>query len=281
MASVEQRAIAGHKVAVSRGSGGPLLVLTRLAARDAGVWDGIWPALARRYTVAAVDLPQPAPEALADPRATLAGYADILAEVGEGLGGAPFHAVGWNGGAQIALQLAVNHPRSLTSLTLLTPFHEPRDPRPLGVGLDIIEAILASGRRDLYAYYWFMAGLSDRFVHERFDEVEALARKRLEGDPFVSLDVGRAMAWMRALRRAWVSDDEIRAIAVPTLILAAGRNRWHAGPTPEMAEDLNNLIPGSRLRIFDNLGALLALEAPDVVLEELVPFLCQASGTDH
>jgi len=281
MAELEQIEVAGRSVAVARGSAGPLVLLTRLAARDAGIWDGLWPALAEEFSVAAVDLPQPSVEALADPRATLAGYARILAEVGTALSAGPVHLVGWNGGAQIALQFAIHHRKKLASMTLLTPFHEPRDPRPLGVGLDIIEAILQSGRRDLYAYYWFMAGLSDRFVHERFDQVQAMVRKRLEADPFVALDVGRAMAWMRALRRAWASDEEIGAIAVPTLILAAGRNRWHAGPTPEMARDLNGLIAGSTLRIFDDLGPLLALEAPDLVLNELLPFLRRAAAADH
>ena len=273
---VERLEVAGRRVRASLRTGGELVVLTRLAASGTGIWGGVWEALAERYAVVSVE--HGPPERRLGPAEVLGTYADDIAAVAEGLGAPRHHLVGWNGGAQIALVASQRHAPRLASLTLLTPFRDCADRGQIERGLDFLELFLRSGRRDLYTWHWFMGGLSDRFLQERFDVVARLVERRLESDPFVALDVDRAMAWMRDLRRDHVSDDALRALDLPTLILGAGLNRWHAGPTPGMARRLAALIPGAELAIADGLGALFPLEDPAFAVDRMLPFLAGASS---
>lgn len=68
--------------------------------------------------------------------------------------------------------------------------------------------------------------------------------------------------WIRALRRHWLSDDELAAISVPVTILAPRPDLWHAGPTVAMAEALGGRIPAARVTILEDAGSLIALEDP-------------------
>lgn len=266
--------IAGCRVHVTDGAGGQLVLLVRLAARGAGVWDGLVPLLAQHHRVASIDFSLPR-EGWSDAGRLLRDFGRTAVEVAAKLQEGPFHLVGWNGGAQMALQAAVHHGARLASLVLVTPFRDVGERRQFEVGLDILEMFLRAGRRDLYTYNWFMAGLSDGFLQRRFEEVERLVAERLAGDPFVALDVDRAMRWMRDLREDWVADDELRAIAAPTLILAGGLNRWHAGPTPEMAEALHRLIPGSELETYADRGPLFLLEDPAPAATRMLEFFAR------
>ncbi len=277
MPHIETRLIGGRKVHVTPRPGADLVMLARLAARDGGVWDGLWTGLAGHYAVANADLGPPG-GVESDPGAVLAGFADALAETADGLTDRPFHVIGWTGGAQIALQLALRHPRRLASMTLITPLCEAGDMRQTAAGLDIIEALLRNGDWPLYTRFWFMAGLSDRFLQENFDAVERMTAKRLEGDSFVTLNIETAMSWMRALRRNWASAADLAGLDVPALILGGCLNRWHAGPSREMAEALHRAIPGSAMQIFDDLGPLMLLEAPERVAPPILEFLADRSG---
>lgn len=265
--------IAGCKVHVTDGGSGRLVLLVRLASRGAGVWDELVPRLAERHRVASVDLTLPAD--WSDGGALLRGFAAQVAAVACKLGEVPCHVVGWNGGAQIGLQMAVHHADALASLVLVTPFKEAGETRQMAVGLDILEMFLRSGRRDLYTWHWFMAGLSDGFIERHLDVVEALVQERLTNDPFVALDVERAMRWMRDLRRDWMTDAELSAVATPTLILAAGLNRWHAGPTGAMAEALHRAMPASRLETYADRGALFLLEDAAPAAERMLDFFAE------
>ncbi|MGH6945617.1 MAG: alpha/beta fold hydrolase [Geminicoccaceae bacterium] len=265
--------VAGRKVAHEPRPGAPLVMLVRLAARTAGLWDGLWPGLAREFAVANVELPAPSAADLAAPRDALMSLADDCVAVARALSHEAFHFVGWTGGTQIGLQAAARHPSSLASLTLLCPFFQLADMRRVERGLEIIEVLLRSGRRDLYTYYWYMSGLSEAFLARDFDPVDAFVRDRLAADPFVRLDVERALLWMRALRHSWLSAGELAALGMPALILAGGRNRWHVGPSREMAEALAARLRDAELGIFEEMGPLFPLEAPDGVLDRLIPFL--------
>ncbi len=266
--------IAGCRVHLAEGGDGRLVLLVRLASRGAGVWDELVPLVAGRHRVASVDLTLPAD--WTDAGDLLRGFGEQVAAVARELGEERCHVVGWNGGAQIGLQMAVHRPDALATLVLVTPFKEAGEMRQVAVGLDILEMFLRSGRRDLYTWNWFMAGLSDGFVEQHFDVIEALVRERLANDPFVALDVDRAMRWMRDLRRDWVTDTELRQVTAPTLILAAGLNRWHAGPTRAMAEALHAAMPTSRLELYGDRGALFLLENAAPAAARMLDFFAAA-----
>lgn len=269
---METITLQGRKVHVSRRAGAPTIVLVRLAARDGGIWDGLWDRLEQAFTLVNVDLGPP--EGVEDdPAGALQRFADTLMAVAGEIDTRPVHLIGWTGGTQIALQAAHRHADAVASMVLIAPFRETADMRSVFVGLDLIEAFLRSGDWALYAKFWFMAGLSDRFLEQHFHEVERLVNQRLAHDPFVGMDIGRAMAWMRALRRDWFDDRSLAGLNKPTLIIGPGQNRWHAGPSRAMAEAMHQAMPGSTLHVFDDLGPLMLIEDPDGVSGLVSDFL--------
>ena len=92
----------------------------------------------------------------------------------------------------------------------------------------------------------------------------------------MTLDVDRAMHWMRELRRDHVPDAALGALDRPAPILGAGLDRWHAGPNPQMTERLAALIPGAELAVAEGMGALFPLEDPGFALDRLLPLLDRA-----
>jgi pimeloyl-ACP methyl ester carboxylesterase len=265
--------IDGHVVGHSLTPGCPLLVLCRMASRASGIWDGLWHRLSQRFSLASFDLPAPRDAALDDPDALFRAHAATARQIAEALGHPRFRLIGWNGGAHVALRAAVDQSGVLDGIVLLGPFARLGDMRQIEAGLRIMQAMMRQGDRELYAYYWFMGGLSERFLAARFDEVERLARARAEGDRFLTVDVGRMTRWAEILRQDWVTEAELAGIDTPCLIAAPTDNRWNAGPTMEMATLLARRIPSSRLVKLEGLGPLAPLEAPDEVAAAIIAFV--------
>jgi pimeloyl-ACP methyl ester carboxylesterase len=282
-ATVERRsvAVAGREVVVSAREGRPLLFLLRMASRGMGVWDPVWDALADRFSVAQFDLRMPDAQALARPGDVFKAMAAECANAATALGHSDFHVFGWNGGTHVALRCAVDHPERVRSCLLLGPFCEVPDRRALDRGIEFLRVMLECGDRELYAYYWFMAGLSPRFVASHFDEVDRLVAARLAGDRFLALDVERAMAWIRALRGSYVTDAELARIKASTLVVAHSEDRWHAGPTVEMARAVHARIPNARFTLMQGFGSLVLLEAPEAFLASVKPFIDEVLGTER
>jgi pimeloyl-ACP methyl ester carboxylesterase len=180
---------------------------------------------------------------------------------------------GWNGGCHVALRCALEHGSEVENCLLLGPFHAARDPRMIDKGLEFLRALFERGDPRLYAYYWYLGGLSPSFASANFDAVEAWVERRVASDRFLAQAPERAMRWMRALRASWASDAELRSISAPTLILAPTLNQWHAGPTLEMAQALAALIPGAKLAPLHDAGSLILLEDPQRVIAPLAEFL--------
>ena len=268
----EDMTIGGRRVHISRKAGADMVVLIRLAGHGGGVWNGVWNRLADRFTVVNIDLG--APSAIGDePEKVLRGFADIVAETGRALHSGPFHILGWTGGGQIALQMAVHHSDLLKSMVLVTPLCAAGEMRQVEAGVAIVETLLRSGNWETYTLHWLLAGMSDAFIQTNFDRIEQMVADRMRGDHFVKLDIAMVVNWMRALRRNWHAPETLSAIRTPTLVVSGGQNRWHAGPSPEMAEALHKAIPGSQIERFEALGALMLLEQPQPVLERINRFL--------
>jgi pimeloyl-ACP methyl ester carboxylesterase len=206
------------------------------------------------------------------PEAVFVAAAEACAAIASGLGRARFHLLGWNGGTQIALRCAVDHPERVTSLLLLDPFFELADMRHVETAV-AFKQLLFEHDRALYARYWTMAGLSDRFIAEQFDRVEALVAARLRSDRFIHQTPERFMRWVRALRRNWISEPEFARLRMPTLILATEHDRWNAGPSVAMAEQVQRRIAGAELRVIEKLGGHFLIEQPERFSELAGPFL--------
>ena len=255
--------VAGTEVCISRNEGKPLILLTRMASRGLGGWDGVWDYLSTYFSVAQFDLKMPSVAALAEPLEVFRGLATDCVQMAKALGHDSFHILGWTGGAHVALRCAIDYPDQIGSCTLLTPFYPMPDARPTQKASEFMRTMLEGGGQELYTYYWFMAGLSPSFVRNNFDEVERLVKHRLEADSFMKADRQQAVKWSQALRGFWASPDELNAIRVPTLIVGADLDPSFIGPCGEMATRMHEAMPGSRLAIAKGYGSLLLIEAPE------------------
>ncbi len=264
---------AGFDVEISGDRSKPLMILTRMAGKDGGIWDPIWHHFEDRFTVANFDLRMPGPDGLDDGRGMFTGFGDDCANVAAALGHDRFHIFGWNGGTHVAMRCAADHPDKVASCLLLCPFREMPDMRGVEKGIEFMRVMMANGDALLYSHYFYMAGVSDHFIETRFDEIADMAERRAAGDKFVTLDLDRLTRWIRGLRRDWIDDDELRAITAPTMVVATGLNRWHAGPTVPMAEAVAGLIPNADLAVMDRAGPLVLLEDPDGFAARVAPFL--------
>ncbi len=257
----------------------PLLVLLRMASGESGLWDGLVTPLARDFRVARFDLPMPTLEALNDPRTAFGALATHVAGIASGLGARRFVVFGWNGGCHVALRCAADHSERVAGCVLLGPFDTPADPRPLDRGVAFLRALTERGDARLYASYWYMAGLSQAFVAQHFDQVEAWVERRVTRDPFLRADPQRTSRWMEVLRRGWIDDATLSALRVPVSIVAPTRNAWHAGPTVEMAQSLARRIPGAQLQLLEGYGSLVPLEVPERVVQAVAPLLDRVLST--
>lgn len=265
--------IAGFDVRVSERRERPLVFLLRMASPEAGVWNTVWSDLERHFTVAAFDLQQlEKARAMRDVEAVFEAAARACVAIADAMERERFHLFGWNGGTHIALRAAVDHRERVVSLLLLDPFFELADMRHVEVAVRI-KQLLFEQDRELYAYYWTMAGLSDGFVAGHFDRVEELVAGRLRSDRFIGQSSERFIRWVRALRRNWLSAPELRSIRAPTLILATGQDRWNAGPSVAMAEALHAHLEKSELEVIEGVGGHFLIEAPKRFAALVDPFL--------
>jgi len=163
----------------------------------------------------------------------------------------------------VALRAAADDSAHVEGCVLIGAFHPLPDMRAVDRGVEFMRVMLEHAGPQLYSYYWFMSGLSPRFVAERFDEVERLARARAAADRFVRADPERLRKWIRALRGQWTTDAELASLRVPLLVLQPELDRWHAGPTVEMGAALANRVPTARLEVLEGVGSLAPLEIPD------------------
>lgn len=264
--------VSGTEVCITRQPGKPLILLVRMASRDMGAWDTVWDDLCEFFSVAQFDLEMPSVAALEAPAVVFGTLSDACAAVASGLGYEDFHLLGWTGGTHVALRCAADFPARVRSCTLLNPFYRLGDMRAVDKGVEFMRVMMESGGRELYAYYWLMAGFSPGFVEKNFNAVERMVAARLRGDRFMQLDTARALQWIRALRGFWLTDARLQSIRTPTLIVGAGLDAGHFGPTAAMSSALHDRIPASTLRIAPDYGTLMLLEAPQEFWRLARPF---------
>jgi pimeloyl-ACP methyl ester carboxylesterase len=235
-----------------------------MASGGMGIWDAVWPDLARCYTVANFDLVGAAKlDADLPARERFLALADVTADVAAQLGFDRFSVFGWYGGAHVALACLARHAERIRSCLLLDPFFELPDMRKIEKAIEFKRVLYEHPDRELYSYYWVMAGFSPRFMETDFDTIERLAKARVQADRFVSLDTARWLRWVRALRTNWLVDADFARMTAPTLVLATELDSWHAGPTVGMAEALARRLPNAELELVAGLGTFFFTEDPE------------------
>jgi pimeloyl-ACP methyl ester carboxylesterase len=269
----------GTEVRITRIPDAPLMVLLRMASQDIGIWDAVWDDLARHFTVASFDLVGAARlDADLSPRQRFRALADVVARTAAGLGFERFHLFGWYGGTHVALAALLDHGPRIASCLLLDPFFEMDDMRKVEKAIAFKRTLFETDRQ-LYAYYWVMAGFSPGFMEAHFDRIAALANARIERDRFVNQDSERWLRWVWALRTKWLTNDELASLTTPTLVLASELDGWHAGPTVGMARALCARMPAATMHELKGVGTFCFTEDPALFGTFALPFLVgHASG---
>lgn len=240
---------------------GPPLVLLHGWAMHGGVFDLLLPRLADRYTLHRVDLPGHG----LSPSGTLA--LEVLAgELAERFG--PADWLGWSLGGLACLQLALDHPSSVRSLTLVGA--SPRFTRgtdwPCAVEATVFEQFAAALQQDVGR------------TLERFLALETLGAEHAQDERH----------WLRQLLHAvrqpssavlveglqLLQSTDLRA-ALPTLrcpSLWIGGRRDRLVP-PQALEAAAGMTPAGRAVLLDRAAHAPFIGRPDAFADALVEFL--------
>lgn len=237
---------------------GPPIVLLHARGGTTVVWRPNIPALAVRHRVYSIDLlgeagrsEQTAPIRAADDQAAW------LATVLERLEIEAAHLVGVSFGGWIACNQAVRAPARVASISLLEPVNT-LAPLPIGAILRTIPTILPIVKQ------WAVP----RFL----SWVDAQESVTPEDDP-----VGRVIgASMREYRPALpqpklFTDDELRSIDVPTLVLVAGRSVMH-DPQRAFAR-AEAMIPNVQAELWRNATHSISGQFADRVNARVLRFI--------
>ncbi|GAA1254862.1 carboxylesterase [Kitasatospora nipponensis] len=187
--------------------------------------------------------------------------ASWLGEVLAGLGLERVHLVGLSYGGWLALNQAVHAPERLASIAPLDPG-----------GIEKVPA-----RFYLHAIGGLLALLAPRRLRPALGRL--LANPALSSPPEM---IAPLMLGMRAYRpntrppARTFTDEELRSIHLPTLVLLGGRS---ALLRPRQArERVTALIPDVRAEIVQRAGHGLTLECPELINEHLLQFI---SALEH
>jgi pimeloyl-ACP methyl ester carboxylesterase len=232
-------------------AGGVPLVLLPGKASSTPMWAANLPGLRRIGPVVALDLlGEPGMSVQRRAITSSADQAGWLAEALAGLGLAAVHLIGVSFGGWSAVNLAVRRPAAVASLSVLDPANT------FGrIGLKTVLFSLGAGIPGMPAW------IRDRSL--RWISGGARAQDSA---------VGRLIAaGMRDFRSAvpapeYFTDAQLRGLAVPTLVVIAGRSIIHH---PARAADRAHLVPGARVELWPAASHALNGEFPDRIAERV------------
>jgi pimeloyl-ACP methyl ester carboxylesterase len=268
----------GHDVAYRMAGEGPVIVLIHGMAGSSRTWRDVIPLLARDHTVIAPDLPGhgESDKPLGD--YSLGAYASNLRDLlGGAVGIERATLVGQSLGGGVAMQLAYQHPELCERLVLVGS-------GGLGREVSWLLRLLA-----LPASEYVMPILFPRRVREGGDRVGAFLRERGIRAPhlaemwsaYASLtDPESRHAFLRTLR-AVVGPGGQTVSATNRLYLARGVPSlivWGEQDDiipVEHAYRAHELLPGSRLEIFEDTGHFVHAEQPTRFAGVLADFISQ------
>jgi pimeloyl-ACP methyl ester carboxylesterase len=279
---IEKRAVEihGHRIAYRMGgedpSGDrPVLLLVHGMAGSSAAWRDVMPALARRYTVVAPDLPGHGESDKPRQDYSLGAQANVLRDLLIATGIDHATIVGQSLGGGIAMQLAYQHPAQCERLVLVSSG---------GLGPDVSWLLRAFA---LPGVEYLAPLLFNSFVRDAGNSISRRLRSfgmrapRIEEEwrSYVSLSDPEAReAFLRTLRAVIgltgqtvsANDRLYMSSFLPTLILWGERDRII--PVAH-ARDAHNAMPGSRLVLFEESGHFPHTEEPDRFIEVLSEFV--------
>jgi pimeloyl-ACP methyl ester carboxylesterase len=275
IATLETISIHGHEVAVWQGGSGPALVLIHGMAGSAETWQPIIDRLTENYTVIAPDLPG---HGLSDkPRGdySLGAYASFVRDLMNHFDCPRATIVGQSLGGGIAMQFAYQHPEFCERLVLVSS-------GGLGEEVSWMLRLLATPGVEYVLPVAFMPWIGDgiKQVTPVLSKIGLRPSAQLEEiwRAYDSLaDPETRSAFVHTIKavidtrgqRVSAADRLYLAEDVPTLIVWGGRDPIIPVSHGHSAHEL---IPRSRLEIFDKSGHFPHCEEPQRFVELLEDF---------
>jgi pimeloyl-ACP methyl ester carboxylesterase len=268
--------IHGHDIAYRGGGTGPVLVLLHGMAGSSETWEPVLAALTEHFTVVAPDLPGHGDSDKPRGDYSLGAHASAVRDLLRALGHQRATIVGQSFGGGVAMQLAYQHPECCERLVLVASGGLGQEValllRALTLpGAEHLLPIACNGRvRDAGTA---VTGWLDRIGLRPVPVVAEMWRS------FASLSDGATReAFQHTLRsvvdlhgqRVSAADRLYLAADVPTLIVWGDRDPI----IPiDHAYSAHELLPGSRLEVFEGAGHYPHCEQPDRFVAVLVDFL--------
>jgi 3-oxoadipate enol-lactonase len=252
--------LAGGMIEAHTTGEGPPLVLLHSLLADRSSFGAVMPALAAEFRVMLANLPGFG--ASRPVAGGLAAVADRVASaISEFAGGQPVRLLGNGYGGFIALQAVIRHPGLVDRLVLLdsgAAFSEAGRAQfraiAAGVRANGLEAVADTAMRRLFAAD-FHASNPDLVAERR-----AIF---LRSDPAVMIEACEILATLD-MRAA------LPAVRIPVLAVVGSQDE--ATP-PAMSQEVVDLSPRAELTVLDGLAHVPQLQAPEVFLTSVLPFL--------
>jgi len=257
---------------------GPIAILIHGWSSSSFTWAPILPELSKRYRCIAIDLPgfgrSPAPAE----RATIAGYAELIAQMIIKLNGDEDRAVlvmGHSMGGQIATTLALRYPVLVNKLVLLNPALSGRlstrvnllmRPHVMAERFRFLEWLLYVAAKTPLDYTDFLLKPSNfaeraKVTEQAYATIRADARRRGQGQVRAACFVAMQKGDLRG---------QLGRVEPPTLVL------WGAEDNIVPLRDAGAVAeewPKADLRLIPNAGHWPQFEQTDVTLRHIAHFL--------
>ena len=276
--------IHGHDVFYREEGEGSVVVLLHGIAGCSATWDAVLPRLAARHTVVAPDLLGHGESAKPRGDYSLGAYASGVRDLLAVLGHDRVTVVGHSLGGGIAMQFAYQFPEWCERLVLVGSGGLGKEVSPL------LRALSAPG-----AEYVFALLLNSRLHGWARSVGTTVGRVGIRGDQLMTelwnsysrlTDVRAQRAFFHTIRsvidpagqRVSARDRLYLAADMPTLIVCGDKD---SVIPVEHAAIAHELIPGSRLEIFEGCGHFVPIEAPERFVGVLEDFLATTDPADR
>lgn len=276
--------IHGHDVAFSSGGSGPVLLLVHGMAGSSSTWSPVVPQLTEHFTVIAPDLLGHGVSAKPRGDYSLGAFASLLRDLLDALGHDRATVIGQSLGGGIAMQFAYQYPERCERLVLVSSG---------GLG-DEVSLVLRA--LSLPGVEYVLPVLCARQLHDAGSAIV-----RFVGRLGVNLPPQLAQLWASY---GSLADDETRAAFLNTLRAVvdfsgqrvSAKNRLNlAADVPTLiiwgdrdpiipvhhAHSTHELLPGSRLEIFEGVGHFPQCEQPErfsALVAEFIASTVPATG---
>lgn len=204
-------------------------------------------AVAARAPVLALDLPAHGQSSAKLPGTSIAALADFVGRFMDAAGlDGPVHLVGHSMGGAVAIELALQHPARVASLSLVSP---------AGLDAEINTGytdgfVKAQSRRELKSVLEQLFADPTLVSRQMVDDM--LKYKRMDGIAPLLAELGAALFHDR--RQTTVLADAFRRVDMPVLVLWGKEDQ--VIPSAQAAQ----APPGAQVLLFDNAGHMAMLE---------------------